>query len=406
VERPLEHADDDSTDDIAGVARAGEPPGCLQTGAHHILLPDADGERAPWNAKIEGHCIYCGIEKFFPARYRRNGRGRRGSRQAPQRRAGAGTRVAAPKPLRVKRVGDEPTHTVAQLVEALTYQRRGPWAAFESLALQVSDAPWFALETARLMSALGHIELRLDPSTQRPESWALMPATLASTAVDGRAALCGARNEGLLTALGERASELGGDLLVEGGADDLPLVLIEGLEPEALDALAVAASTDEMPVAVSVAPGARLAATLQPLSGILPLLTRFVPPIDRSLERWDAKSGAWERAADVDRPGAYRTTSFPRRYGVHLPEAEARQLQRGDARLVKWLAARSAGVSLLAYDKSARELTCLLGAEPPGLYERAVALCGGRPPAQRDGTIVYCDVAEPVASAVWEALTT
>jgi hypothetical protein len=402
------YADETPAEEPALVARAGDPPACIRTGAHYIVLPDAGPGSTPWNAKIEGYCKNCGLEKYFPARYQRRFRGARAQpRQQPGRRLrGPVVPVAAPKPLRVKPVVDGAAHPLAELVQALEYARRGPWSSFEGLATQFDDAPWFAQEVARLMSALGHLELRLDPSSQRAEAWSLAPTTIATTTVDGRAVLCGARSEPLLNALRDRVSALGGGLRLEGGENDLPVAMIEGLDADALDEVAAKLSTEEMPVKVSMLPARRNAFALSPLSSVAALASRFAPPLDRLLERWDLREGGWSRASDVDSPGVYRTISFPRRYGVHLDGMEPRQLMRGDARLVKWLAGIDAGISLLAYDPESRELECLLGAELPGLYERAAVLCSGLPPVQMGATVVYRDVTADVASAIWEAVRT
>jgi hypothetical protein len=165
-------------------------------------------------------------------------------------------------------------------------------------------------------------------------------------------------------------------------------------------------SDDEHDVSMSEEPARKLAARLTPLSAILQQLPTFVPPVAQPLEQWDPRTNRWTIVDDAREPGAYRTRSLPRRHGFRSEQATGQALARGDARLVKWLAAREQGVGMLAYDEARRALTCRIGAGLPGLYERAAALCSGQPPTTANETIDYKDIPPTIAGAIWEALTT
>ena len=54
--------------------------------------------------------------------------------------------------------------------------------------------------------------------------------------------------------------------------------------------------------------------------------------------------------------------------------------QLGDALIVKYLAAREFGTTLIGYDSESEILYVPLGADLPGLYGRAAALSSARPP--------------------------
>jgi hypothetical protein len=398
------HSEESEVDSDPAEARAGEAPACLRTGAHYIVLPPAGPERPNWNAKIEGTCRYCGLEKWFPARPRGRA-GRRGRGRQPAR-PGAPVRRPQIERLHITPVAVEAAFGFGELMDALAFARRGPWSWLEGIASQVSDEPWFAAEAAQLLSALGHLELVLDRQTLRPLEWAMPPATLATTFADGTAVLCGWRSPTLLERLGDDVLQLRGQVAVEPGNGQPPVVRISGLAQDELALVSATVSDDEHDVSMSEEPARKLAARLTPLSAILQQLPTFVPPVAQPLEQWDPRTNRWTIVDDAREPGAYRTRSLPRRHGFRSEQATGQALARGDARLVKWLAAREQGVGMLAYDEARRALTCRIGAGLPGLYERAAALCSGQPPTTANETIDYKDIPPTIAGAIWEALTT
>jgi hypothetical protein len=382
-------------------ARAGEGPVCIETGAHYIVLPPAGPERPPPGTTIEGTCKLCGLEKWFPARPG----GRPSRRGQPRRHAAQGHRVI---PTRRPIVDVAPIETdrptsLDMLLEALSYAQRGRWSMFEALASQVVDSALFAREAARQLSSLGHVDLVLDHRLVRPEAWAIAPTTIALLASE-RAALCGQRSIPLIERLGQGAEALGGELVIEEGLDSPALVSVRGLGPDDLvDLAADASSALSCDVRVVEDPALRIAALLPPLSSIVPQLLPFTLPVDAPLERFDVATGRWVEASLVDRPGAYRYRGLLTRYG--FARESGAQLLETDARLCKWLAAARERLALLAYDGPSRALVCPLGAEPPGLYERALVLCSGRPPVRRkDGTTLYTEVPPEIAATLWRLL--
>ena len=78
-----------------------------------------------------------------------------------------------------------------------------------------------------------------------------------------------------------------------------------------------------------------------------------------------------------------------------------------DNQLVKWVGGGAERIAMLAYDAPSASLTTRLGAQLPGLFERAVVLCSGRPPTKlKNGTVKYHDVPSVVCSLVFDRLTT
>jgi len=400
-------SDDSEFESIVSVqAKAGEPPDCLKSGAHWWLLPPAGPEQPRWNAKILGTCKYCRLEKWYPAHPRSTAAASNAARRG-QSQNGAQSRPSLPqsKGLDLRPVEVESGFGYAELIDAMAFARRGPWSWLEGLASQVREEPTFPGEAAQVLSALGHLELVLDRQTLRPVEWAMPATTLATTFEEDTTVLCGWRSPSLLDRLAHNVLQLGGNVSVgRGDGQTPPVVLIFGLDEEALALVSATVSDGDHEVMVSTEPARKLAARLSPLSVIQKRLPTFVPPVGFPLEHWDPQTNRWGTVDDVIEPGAYRTRSLPRRYGFRSMRATGRTLARGDTRLVKWLAAREHGVSLLGYDEPQRLLTCRIGAGLPGLYERVAALCSGLPPGRTAGTIVYRSVPRTVAGAIWEAL--
>lgn len=395
-------------DDIAapesGSAAAGPPPACLSTGAHYFVLPPAGPERVPYGARVDGACKLCGLEKWFPARPRGKwkGRGRGGQRKtAPTARDA--TRKAARAPAReiARAIVTEVTGSADALLDALSYARTGSWQAFEGMASQVSDEPWYAGDIAQTLSALGHVDLSLDLTTARPQAWAISPAVIATLPDDTRSVLCGRRSRSLIAML---KRELGGDIAIEEMPGNVTVVTAEADEATC-ELLTVAAEEAEFILTVSLEPARQIAASLPGLATVASALRRVPRPVGMDLEIWDPTTGKWRETDTTGEPGLYRTRRFPRRFGYRVAASHADELLVTDAVLGKWLAASEHGVSLIAYEPESRTLSCALGAQLPGLYGRAAALCSGNPPTPRkDGTVTYPRVPSDVASSLWASL--
>ena len=147
-------------------------------------------------------------------------------------------------------------------------------------------------------------------------------------------------------------------------------------------------------------PGAKLAAALPCLTDLYDHLpTASVGRQELSV--FDLGTGTWSSSEEFDRPGAYRLGSRVHRYGFAKSEDVGnRQVRVADHRTVKHLSAVTSARSLCAYDPDVGALIVPLGAELPGLYERAVVLSTGKPPVLSTGTVVYQDVDSEVATQI------
>jgi hypothetical protein len=380
--------------DQPSVARGGEAPVCLMGGGHYFVLEDAGRERR-WQREIGGVCKRCGLEKWFPARPR----GRR------QTNATGGRRAQAPiRPVEIRPIEPASRPDVDVLLEALCFAQAGSWSAFDSLASRVDDAPWFSLEVARLLSSLGHLDLKLDSRTLRPERWAVAPPTLALIP-EGGAVACGYRSERMLDRLRDDVEALGGEVHIDSQAEAPRVARLNGLVEEELREIAAsAAGVLGIVIHVSTDAALRLASalpTLEDLRSVLPVLDRAP---DVRVERFDFETANWQRHPDTYEPGAYRLLMRPMRYVVRCRADPG--LRIADNRLAKWMAASELGLEMLAYEPNELRLICPLGAQLPGLFERAAVLASGQPPARlTNGTVVYRSVPFELAALLSQALT-
>ena len=129
--------------------------------------------------------------------------------------------------------------------------------------------------------------------------------------------------------------------------------------------------------------GETLIGVLPPLSDVIDQLPFTTGISGKSIEIWNTDTARFQPAPDASAPGAYRISDFGSSYFYRRHEdiGQARALV-ADARLVKYVAALKAGMSLIGYDLVEQVLYVPLGAELPGLYARAAALASGRPPIE------------------------
>ena len=112
-------------------------------------------------------------------------------------------------------------------------------------------------------------------------------------------------------------------------------------------------------------------------------------PDNTKRERFDAKSNKWREVEQTNLAGAYRITSDTTHYAVN---ADGVMRECGNS-TAKYAGAAAIGQHIMAYDPETRRLTCLFGARPPGLFERALILCSGElPESPGDHTMIYRDV--------------
>ena len=261
---------------------------------------------------------------------------------------------------------------LALMLDAMSYMGAGSWAGLREIAQSLApDEPYFAAEAARALSALGHIDIRLDPRTQRPAGWQIAPTTLVETS-DGSWVLAGARSDRLIETL---TSAQNANVVIEG--EELPVIRVRPESVDALLELVEALERQGLAIATSERFPERVAAHLPPLADLLPLAERFQIG-SAKVERFDLGSRQWIEADDERGAGAYRVEHHGRLHGVS--QADDPGIMRiVDPLSAKHLAAAQAGAAFIAYDPAEQILTVPLGAELPMMLDRVATLCAGAP---------------------------
>lgn len=382
-------------------ARGATPP-CF-AGFHHWLLPPVLPEcRLP--AEIHGRCKHCGLEKwFFRRRRQRRASVKLKTREQERRRQTTPGPVGA-SIVELPPTGKQRYASFDELLDALAFARGGNWQSFLGLASQVDESPWFPVEAARLLSALGHIDVSLGRKTFRPQTWSIAPPVLVVLHKGDEAVLCGARPKRMLDRLKADVESIGGTFHLEPNSLGPSVVRVGGLDHQGLNIVAESVSDAAgLPLAVRHNTPLELLSILPPLRKVAATLHtaswRSFPA-----EVYDFDSATWRPVHEFKRPGAYRFRVQPWLY-AYVSEASVRdrRIQVGDVRLVKHLAAITCGRSVIGYDRNRQRLVTPWGSQLPGLYERAVVLCSGEPPIKMtDGTVEYLNVPAAVAAALWQ----
>jgi hypothetical protein len=371
-----------------------EAGSCFYTGSHHEILPrdERDHRGRPVAATLTGKCKFCGLERRYSTDYRTNRRRheRRQDEEATHR-GQLNVDLSHLNPAR----DPSAENLWAAALDGLRFLGGGDGASLEYLARQLDSSAFSAASFSRTLENLGHIEVRRDSRNRELLAWEIGP-TLA-LARPGGIALAGYWTPDLITQL-EHAAGRKTEATVN--SDGSPTVELATTDAAAVLEVAGASVTH------ADRPGWTLASHLPPLSRVVEALpTTRMPTI--AMQRFEVTSSSWQEATRVDRPGAYRTTGYARTYLYRSERHVAGDTAvAADFALVKHAAARElAGRPLAAYEPAARTLVTPIGAELPGLYERAVVLETGRIPAIQENYVLYEDVPADLAALITSLLT-
>jgi hypothetical protein len=144
----------------------------------------------------------------------------------------------------------------------------------------------------------------------------------------------------------------------------------------------------------------QLVAALRPLSELVAQLPKLPMLGFRRCQRWDTDLARWTPAPDASTPGVYQLTGATTTYCLRDEKDLANgTMRRGDARIVKHAAAKSANAPMLGYDQTTATLYLPLGADLPGPYARVAVSCSGLLPNQDtvQGTTCYRDIPPVIA---------
>ena len=287
------------------------------------------------------------------------------------------------------------------LLEACFTWWGGTWPHFQLLARQVSSDPWFPYEAIQLFSSLGHVDVEWELGGTVPLRWAVSPPAIVTTK-HGDAFLAGYRSMSMMGALRSLVASHGGNWSTDINVNGPTAFRVSGVPPGILRSIVNSIEEDRgMNWQFSDRPDRSIANSLPPLWDVV----RAGREVDvlSSADYFDVGTARWSPGPFSDRDGLYRTNSLPRTYFLKI-RGVCRQVSY---RSGKHLAGTYHRRVLLAYDPQTNQLECPLGAQLPGLYERAVVLSSGSPPALdlRNRKVIYRRVPKSVAQAVWSKVT-
>ena len=152
---------------------------------------------------VEGRCKGCGLVRKYSTNYYRN---RNKFTRAKVALASTPTRdLSSIAPVR-----PSTAHNWELLLDSLFHVGGGGWSSFERIAMQVEPTGIFVDHAARLLEAMGHINIARNPDTLRPERWEVAETTLNSSIQPGRLQFVGYWPDSLSNQVFEGVEALGG----------------------------------------------------------------------------------------------------------------------------------------------------------------------------------------------------
>lgn len=301
-----------------------------------------------------------------------------------------------------RRLHATPTEAFDRLLDALSFVGFGSIERLRNLAASLSDEEGFAWQAARVLSALGHIDLAVDRRTGRLSGWQIAPCCLVQT-TDGAWVLAGARSARLIQELESRITHHGGSVSLE--RPDVGPTVLRAVLPRELGLPDLSEIVTPLGQGIEHVPDFSrvLLAALPPLSAAIPYMPEL--EVGTGEHQWfDLAHGEWlNRKASA--PGAYRVNYRGLNYGFKERPSQT-SIRVGDVHLIKHLAAAEARVSLLDHDARREALLVPLGANLPGLCERVAVMCSGVAPRYRAdaGLLEYGSVPLEIALSLQQQL--
>ena len=197
---------------------------CLTKG-YHIKVVEAFEKGDSRSAVKQWKCKNCGLEGWSRPRRKRRERARRSEE------------VRIDVPVSIPDISGCGEVEPDVLLDSLSYLGTGRWSTFQQLAKQVFDAPWYPASIGRVLSALGHIDIELDPFSLQPLAWQVSPSALVVVGTS-EAVLVGRRSRVLLDKLAEMARDFGGRVTLKRAKTVPKTVSVVGLDYNALWLLA------------------------------------------------------------------------------------------------------------------------------------------------------------------------
>jgi hypothetical protein len=364
---------------------------CALTGAHNFPLPTA-GATKPTSAFVESACKHCGLVKRFPTRPKwKKSKGLQAAKPLTQFVDFSNLPPSPPRPI-----------TWDFALDALIHVGGGKVGALERVAVQVDTSPLFRREFISHFELTGNIDFRRNQALEVVE-WEVPPTYLFELA-DGTWQLAGSWNNYARSQLREAIAHAKGVFATVKSEDGPTRFKVSDISAATLAEISEIHGWTLAPEAAI-----RIAEALPFLSDVREELSLIDLPEYGSATIYNPESDSWIPCGAVVRPGAYRLKQSFRTYDLFVTGDSLEQHQGllGTVELNKHLAALDFGRPLAYYVSDYGHLVVPLGADLPGLYGRAAALCSGVPPRKSTNTslLAYSDVSEHVAGILTDRLS-
>lgn len=386
---------EDAVDEVA-IEKLPSSESCASRGYHYWICAYRK-TKVSLSTPLRQVCRDCGRSVLIA---------QRGKKQ-PKRR-GQAPSVPTPRPKPVKRLDTNLLNRQALvdhdlMLDALGYLGQGSWRRFEGLLASHETAPWYSVELARDLSALGHLDIRYRHGSHGVLSWSV-PATCIGFASREAGYLSGFRSLPLLEEIQNAIERAGGRYIKVSSTRGPKAIRIAGIDPAGVRAALqdVQGPLGRAPLVTENVP-ARLAMACLQVAGLGAALAPASAGSNlRNLQRFDVETARWRTVDEIRGEGAYRFNHAGRTY---LYRSKDGRDAVGPHQLVKLLAARAVGRHLHGYDQESRCFVSTRGAEPVGLLERAlVAASGELPTTNEHGLTSYRQVEPEVGAAILHIL--
>ena len=304
-------------------------------------------------------------------------------------------------------IREDKSITPKTMFDALCYLGSGNSYSFEKVANEREPDPIFRDRFSRELEVLGHIEVERSPLDLSRGDWSINDPCLLGL-LDGRMVLTGFRSDSLIEAVERLVSSLGGKLAFEEFDSAPDAILISGItEEDGKQVMKEIESTISRPARLCPNAAETLISRLKPLSSIKNNLPVIPSLFDASYEKWSCETFSWEDSSNIDSIGGFRIKGNIVRYVYRdQDDIENNRVKLGDARIVKYLAALSSGISLIGYNETEKFIYVPIGADLPGLYGRSAVFSSGMVPSEnkKDWLLQYSDISSNLAARLFTLL--
>ena len=278
------------------------------------------------------------------------------------------------------------------ILDALAVMEAGSWNAFRRLIDHSESERFIPHEALRTLRALAYLDVEVGQRNAAPQRWSLSPTALLAMPQGASAVLTGRRTLALLEQLHEVATS--NDARIDySAANGRPRrYQIEAEHRGVLQKIA-----EEIATPLVFDAPRRILERMPTIQDILNSQPELLVPDGCTYERFESGSNRWrEVEASGERLAGGYQIRFPTGERRHAVWADGIWRECGNA-TAKYAGAAAVGEHIMSYDEEQQELTCLFGARPPGLFERALILCSGElPQTPGDHRAVYRNVPDNV----------